>query len=96
MNKPTYRTFIESDKEGYVLISKRTVLANSKAFQIAVTELAKLAKANPEYVAMAISDTARNHAEEMHPDEVEEVIQKVINNCKPGLQVIKNSPDESV
>ena len=95
MSKKVTRNFIESDKEGYVLISKRTVIANSNAFKIACTQIGKLANANPEYVAMTISDTAKTHAEQMHPDDVEEIIKKAINHNKPGLQKIEKSPEES-
>ena len=77
------------------MISKRTVIANSNAFKIACTQIGKLANANPEYVAMTISDSAKAYAERMRPEDVEEIIKQAINYNKPGLQKIEKSPDES-
>lgn len=78
-------SYLESDKEGYVLVNKRVLIATSHAFAYTVNLLAELVGNDPEAFGNDISDQSRQHAQALSESEVERIISQAINNSQLGL-----------
>lgn len=77
--------YLESDKEGYVLVHKRTLVANSYAFYRLAHYFAGGVEKDVTFISQRIGEEARLHAQSLTESEVERIISQAINNSQLGL-----------
>lgn len=89
-------SYLESEKEGYVLVSERILFANANAFAIAITQLSRIISIPEEGLAKVIMLKSLSLAKEAPDEQVKAIVNELLTRQQSEFVVIYPPPDESV
>lgn len=96
MNEKRFpKSYLKSVHDDYVLVSKRTLLANSYALAACAVQLSKFTEKSPEEIGAIVGNIGIIAARNISEYKLEEIVDDLINGPQKGLKLVYESLDES-